>query len=522
MSVAALAVLLLCGVLLAVLGLRLANPLPPLAGRPASAAFSDTGDTALGRGLAAAKAAHAGLSGVAIIPLGHEAFAVRHQLIAAAERSIDAQYYIWRGDLTGKLLMLDLLQAAGRGVRVRLLLDDNPTAGLDALWSTVAAHPNIEVRLFNPFAIRRPRILNYLTDFKRLNRRMHNKSLSIDNQAAVLGGRNIGDEYFNATDQMQFADMDVLATGAVVGDISRAFDSYWTSASAFPLQQVVKIPETDIARQRAELAQTATSEDGQAYLLSASKPGLVSTLLEGSAHLEWLVAELHCDDPAKGLGDIPRRRLLATGLLAALDGAKTSFDAASAYFVPGRIGAGFIRKLSRAGREVRVLTNSLASTDVAAVHAGYARYRRRLLRSGVKLFEMKPQREQPHSGRQQHHDRKFPRLGSSRSSLHAKLFLIDRERLFIGSFNFDPRSIYLNTEMGILISSKRIGAAVGKQMDELATHACFAPQLGRMGRLSWLDVSSGATVAIDTEPQSSLGQRLLVRAISPLPVEWLL
>ena len=179
---------------------------------------------------------HKGLSGVRIISDGFDAFAARRALARAAAQSIDAQYYIWHGDLTGKLLLRDLLEAAGRGVRVRLLLDDNPTAGLDALWAAANRHPHLEIRLFNPFTIRAPRSFNYVTDFRRLNRRMHNKSFTVDNQAAIVGGRNVGDEYFSATEQMQFADMDLLATGAVVRDISNAFDRYWASASSYPAE----------------------------------------------------------------------------------------------------------------------------------------------------------------------------------------------------------------------------------------------------------------------------------------------
>jgi len=210
------------------------------------------------------------------------------------------------------------------------------------------------------------------------------------------------------------------------------------------------------------------------------------------------------------------------GLTRTLGETSRSLDIATAYFVPGRLGANFIRRLALSGRPVRVLTNSLASTDVAPVHAGYARYRRRLLRAGVKLYEMKPQGPLRREPRPEDRERKFPRLGSSRSSLHAKLFLIDRERLFIGSFNLDPRSIYLNCEMGIMINSAPIGDHVGRQFDRLAAQASFQPQLGRMGKLHWMDGSSGMTAAVQFEPESTWQQRLMVSIISRLPVEWLL
>ena len=294
-------------------------------------------------------------------------------LARAAAQSIDAQYYIWHGDLTGKLLLRDLLEAAGRGVRVRLLLDDNPTAGLDALWSAANRHPHLEIRLFNPFTIRAPRSFNYVTDFRRLNRRMHNKSFTVDNQASIVGGRNVGDAYFGATEQMQFADMDLLATGAVVRDISSAFDRYWASASAYPAELIMPAADEAVLQKlRQELDELAGSERGQAYERSTAEARLVPELLSGKLPLEWLKAELVCDDPAKGLGTIARARLLVAGLTRALGAAQKSFDVATAYFVPGRLGANYIRRMAGAGREVRVLTNSLASTDVAAVHAACA------------------------------------------------------------------------------------------------------------------------------------------------------
>lgn len=512
---------LLAGLLLLIAVMRLLHPLPSLEGRSVSTAMTGTGDTPIGRKIASAWHSNPGLSGIYLIPEGHNAFAARRALAKAATRCIDAQYYIWNGDLTGRLMILDLLDAANRGVRVRLLLDDNPTRGLDALWSAVNAHENIEVRLFNPFTIRTPRIFNYVTDFKRLNRRMHNKSFTVDNQASIVGGRNIGDEYFNATDALQFADLDLLLVGTVVGDISHDFDRYWASGSAFPVERLMSVSREELAKQQQLLSETAQSADGRDYADMAAQAGIAGGLISGNLKFEWLHAALFSDDPAKGLGDIPRSKLLLTGLTRALGDTTHTFDVATAYFVPGRLGTNHMRKLARQGRGVRVLTNSLASTDVAAVHAGYSRYRRRLLRGGVRLFEMKPQpAARPQGGEAQ--KRKFPRLGSSRSSLHAKLFLVDREKLFVGSFNFDPRSVYLNCEMGILISSASIGEQVGRQFDSLAAQSSFEPQIGKYGKMRWVDGSSGRTAAVQFEPESTWRQRLMVTVISWLPVEWLL
>ncbi|RIX71300.1 phospholipase D-like domain-containing protein, partial [Acidovorax cavernicola] len=242
--------------------------LPPLEGRTTSSALpaSAAAQTPLGQALAPQAAAHAGLSGIYALSDPLEAFAARALLMRAAQQTLDVQYYIWHDDTTGALLARELLAAAGRGVRVRLLLDDVGTSGLDAQWSALDQHPQIEVRLFNPMAVRRPKALGYLTDFTRANRRMHNKSLTADNQATVIGGRNIGDEYFGATDGVLFADLDVLAVGAIVPEVSHDFDRYWASDSSYPVAAL--LPPHDLAqRQRldARLAQTAAAPAPQDY-----------------------------------------------------------------------------------------------------------------------------------------------------------------------------------------------------------------------------------------------------------------
>src|SRR5690606_940943 len=229
-------------VAVALVAVRLLNPLPPLEPRPASYRLTDTGDTPLGRGVSQLRTGHGGLSGVHMLLDGQEAFAARALLARAATRSLDVQYYIWRKDLSGTLLLEELLDAAERGVRVRMLLDDNGIAGMDEALAALDRHPNIEVRLFNPFVVRSPKIVGYLTDFTRLNRRMHNKSFVADGQAAIIGGRNIGDEYFAAADGLVFADLDVLAIGPVVAEVSEDFDRYWTSLSAYPASRILPEP----------------------------------------------------------------------------------------------------------------------------------------------------------------------------------------------------------------------------------------------------------------------------------------
>lgn len=523
MAFPALLLLAILLVLAVIVVLRLSNPVPSLVGRSHSTAMLPDGASDADQHLQKLADGHPGMSGVHILSSGHDAFAVRRQLAQFASRSIDAQYYIWNGDLTGRLLLHDIIAAADRGIRVRLLIDDNPTIGLDRMWSAVNSHPRIEVRLFNPFTIRRPRSFNYLTDFARINRRMHNKSLTIDSQVTVIGGRNIGDEYFDATQRMQFTDMDVVSLGPVVGDVVGQFDRYWASESAFPAELILKPPRAaDLDNLRAELRHLAASKEAITYDSLTTGGNFADRLITGQLQLDWVPVQLFSDDPAKGKGQVARKKLVISGLASTLVQATSTLKVATAYFVPGRFGNAYLRRLSRSGVKVSVLTNSLASTDVAAVHAGYAKYRRRLLRSKVRLFELMPQVLGGVHDEEEKRQGKSLRLGSSRSSLHAKVFIMDEKSLFVGSFNFDPRSVYLNCEMGLLITSDVIGAAVVKQFETLANHASFEPRLGRLNRLSWHDQSSPDPVAINIEPESTWRQRLVVRIISWLPVEWLL
>ena len=456
------------------------------------------------------------LSGVHLVDDGLEAFALRLRLLQQAEHGIDAQYYMWHADLTGQLLLAEMLAAADRGVQVHLLLDDVSTAGLDDLLHLANAHQNLEVRLFNPFMMRKPRWPNYLFNFRRLNRRMHNKSLTIDGVATVVGGRNIGDEYFNAHAGFQFADMDVLVVGAVVSDVAAAFEDYWNCASAFPLNRIVAAPPQDLMEQcRTRLTANCASTDAETYLQKLEHFPL---LKDGhTPAFEWTDVKLVVDNPAKGQGDIPRRNLLVTGLRKALGAAEHSILVATAYFVPGRLGQRYLIDAARAGKQVRVLTNSLASNDVLPVHAGYARYRKRMLRGGVKLLELMASRDTAVPGRRR--KKRLPHYGASSSSLHAKVFVMDEARVFVGSFNFDPRSVYLNCEMGLLIESHTLGLRLTEQFNALAQHRCYRPFIESGNRLAWRD---SANTIHHMEPESKPSQRVLVWLISWLPVEWLL
>jgi cardiolipin synthase C len=489
------------------------NRLPPLGNRTSSSAMTDTASTRLGKAVAPLVAAHPGVSGIHPVRVAPDAFAARYLFAAAAERTLDVQYYIWRNDLSGTLLMKALVDAADRGVRVRLLLDDNPTTGLDDNIAAVDAHPRIEVRLFNPFAVRRPRAVGYLTDFPRLNRRMHNKSFTADNQVTVIGGRNVGDEYFGATEGVLFADLDVIAVGPVVHEVSRDFDRYWASESSYPAALIV--PPVDDARIAAISASAARIERDPAavaYMNALRGSPFVRELLAGTLPLEWAATRLISDPPSKVLGRADRDELLMQKLEAIFGTPAAQVDLVSPYFVPGERGTALLGGWARRGVRVRVLTNSLEATDVPLVHSGYVKRREELLDAGVALYELRSRTAgaRPASG---------GRLGSSGSSLHAKTFAVDRARIFVGSFNFDPRSAELNTEMGFVIDSPAMASGMARVFDEDVPLNAWEVRRAEPDGLVWIE-RQGARHR--TEPGTSRWDRLVVSLLSLLPLDSLL
>ena len=483
-------------------------------------AFVDTDTTRLGRAFAPVATAHPGLTGIRLLADPHEALGARLLLAEAAERSIDAQYYMWHSDGVGLVLFGALWRAADRGVRVRLLLDDNNTSGQDRTLAALDAHPNIEVRLYNPLFHRRVRAINYLTDFKRLNRRMHNKSFTVDNQAAVVGGRNIGDEYFAAGQGTWFRDVDVMAVGQAAHDVSGEFDLYWNSPSAYPAASLVRPagPEDTAAlRARLEgvLADTATA----AYVQATRATPLAHELATGEVPLVWAPALLLHDDPAKTLAPRGERDvLLLSAMLEAVGRPATSFDLVSPYFVPGKGGTAAIARLADSGVRVRILTNSLSATDVGAVHAGYAKRRPDLLRAGVHLYELEKvpgDETAPMAG--------AGHVGESSASLHAKTFAVDGRRLFVGSFNFDERSALLNTEMGLLIDSPVLAANLVQAFDEEVPRRAYEVRLAPgNGGLDWIERTPTGEQHYATEPTVGLLRRATVRLLSFLPIDLML
>ena len=503
--------------IITLLSLQGCAELPSLDHRHASTALQDTATTSLGRTLAPMQQAHAGQSGVFAIADGHDAFAARVLLADAAERSLDAQYFIWKKDISGTLLLEAMQRAADRGVRVRLLLDDGNTQGLEATIAELDAHPNIEVRLFNPFIGLRLHAAGYVLDFGRLNRRMHNKSFTVDNQATIVGGRNIGDEYFDAGHRIPFLDLDVLAVGPVVNDVSQEFDRYWASGSSYPAHLVLPAVRTASANRLRRVAVLIEQDPAsRVYTEAIARAPFVREMLAHRLSFDWAEVRLLSDDPEKGLGLTTDDELLWPQLKRILKTPKRELLVVSPYFVPGKEGADFFITLAKSGVKVTVFTNSLAATDVPAVHAGYARQRKRLLAAGVGLFELQRKAPAPDDEGLQ------PSIGSSGSTLHAKTFCIDGERVFVGSFNFDPRSARLNTEMGLVIDSPALALSITDSLRrDIADHA-YEVRLTKTGALRWIDRAGGKDLVYEQEPGTSLWQRLKVDLLSILPIEWLL
>ena len=493
--------------------------LPEPVERMPSHALPDTAATALGRALAPLLAAHPGLTGAHPLRDGREAYAARVLLAAAAERSIDVQYYIWRADTSGKLVAHALWQAAERGVRVRMLLDDANTKGLDAFLSVLDAHPNIEVRLFNPFANRSLRLGDFAGDFARVNRRMHNKMFVADNQAAVLGGRNIGDEYLGAEVAVEFADLDVVAAGPVVKDVSASFDAYWNSTTSYPLQALVPAAATgsefEAARAWAALQE---SEEAKAYVEAVRASVSIPTMFSGG-QLDWVPARLIADDPDKVLHP-PGELQMLPHLTESLGTPRRELLLVSPYFVPTRQGTDALLAIAARGVRVSVLTNSLASTDVTPTYAGYARYRRDLLRGGVRLYELKPSAV-PHA-REPGERRKIG--GSSGASLHAKTFAVDRQRIFVGSFNLDPRSASLNTECGLLLESPVFASRLSEVFAHELPMRAYEVQLDEAADgLVWIErTEGGGELRHTSAPGTGAMRRAWAGFLGWLPIEWLL
>ena len=430
--------------------------LPKSVDRAASSAFLSPAETHLGQQLAEENRHHADESGLLLLDRGRDAFRYRAALIGAAERSIDLQYYIWHDDRSGNYLADRVLQAAERGVRVRLLLDDFDAVGNDAVIPVLNAHPNIEVRVYNPFAQRRGlgRWLDLVVELQRLNQRMHNKALVADGAAAIIGGRNIGDEYFALQEERAFIDRDLLVTGAVVSDIARGYDAYWNSERSYPLESLVEYPSSaggvaalhDILLDREQPGIPAPENQSQALAMIQAAAG----------DFIWAPAELVIDRVPEADAGNDRPKEVASRLAEWIEQAREEILIESAYLVIGDPGVSLIGDAVQRGVRVRALTNSLASNDLVTNHAAYVRRRAAMLRAGMELYELMPRPDAC---------TEFTAAtrvceASGKLGLHTKTMVFDGAKIFVGSFNANMRSVFLNTEMGLLVHSPELAGRI--------------------------------------------------------------
>jgi putative cardiolipin synthase len=502
--------------------------------RVPSQAFDQPMSTALGRAYAPLLTAQ-GMSAFRLLVSGPEAFAARGALAESAQRSLDLQYYIVAHDASATALLEAAMRAARRGVRVRLLVDDLNVGDHELHLASLAAVPNVEVRVFNPFARRGTlglsQLLEWLGDTDRLNRRMHNKLWVADGAVAVMGGRNLGDAYFNVSPDRDFADLDVLVAGPVVADMGRSFDRYWNSEAAVPIASFNGPAQAPAGLQKAldEMAARTLHFRDSEYVGALRRAAFGALVRTGQAPMVAAPAQLLDDlppdagagagaDADAGAGAGRPDSAIFTQLRRSIEGAQSEVILVSPYLVPGTLGVQVLCGVARRGVRVRVLTNSLASTDVPLVHAGYARYRPQLLACGVSLHELRPGAAGDRT----------PRLGlSSGASLHSKAVIVDGEAVFIGSMNLDPRSRLLNTEVALLARSRELGEQLRGLFDEAVTpNQAFRVELDVAGdaaaALHWDAVENGKPARYTREPLASEWRRWMVRLLGAIaPEEYL-
>jgi putative cardiolipin synthase len=464
--------------------------LPTDVERTESHGLTDTADTALGKSVASWADSHEGKSGFYPLPTGLDALGARLALIDRAERSIDLQYFLIKQDEAGVAFGAKLVEAADRGVRVRFLLDDVFTTATDEALLLLDRHPNIEVRLFNPLARGGILVVNFLKDFKLANRRMHNKSFTVDNQVTIVGGRNIAEEYFQLKTDSEFVDFDILGFGPVAAGVSASFDLFWNHPLAYPVSALERDTGSYEAL-RGEMQRAINTTGRDIYLRSIETP-LVKDLVDRKAMFYPADAEVITDDPDKLLNKIsPDHKVLVTRLAEVVANAASEVMVINPYVIPRDTGIDFWRGVVDKGVEVTLLTNSLASTNHVVVHSSYSGYRKRLLQAGVDLYEARANATQvgPDTGE------KLNTL-----TLHTKLVAIDRRYLFVGSLNLDPRAIDINTEMGILIDAPEMVAPLVDRFRARLPAFSYKLEQNEKGGLEWHGLIDGTPVVETSEP----------------------
>ena len=494
--------------------------LPENINRTESYAYTDTQGTWLGKDVQQSLEQGEGEDGFILLGSGLDAFVARAALAEVAERSLDVQYYLYHNDLVGKLFTGFLWMAAERGVRVRILVDDMGMSGRDDGIIALDAHPNIELRIFNPFDRDISRNAQMVTGLGSVTRRMHNKSFTVDNVVTIIGGRNIGNEYYDADPTLEFADLDVMVIGKVVNEVSRSFDMYWNSSMAYPAQTIIKKRPTKEELKILEEELVLFMEENQTsdYMTALLNSDLSNKFRDGNVSYFWGDADVVVDHPDKISSSREATELhLMTQLAPYFDNIEKELIIISPYFVPGDEGVDFFKSLTDKGVRVKILTNSLSSNDVSIVHAGYAKYREDLLRNGVELYEMNKKLT-----RAQRKDKKGVG-GSSKASLHAKVFVLDRKQVFIGSLNLDPRSFYENSEIGLVLNSKEIAESMATNFDRDIEKHTFTLELIKhedgYEELLWHGYEDGNPVTFDVDPYTGFWRRFGVGFMGLLPIE---
>ncbi|WP_420791314.1 phospholipase D family protein [Acinetobacter schindleri] len=509
-----------------VLGIPACSTLPPQVERPSHTAFeTDTSQTSLAKIVQPLRDQYLGLTGYHVLYDPLEALAARMQLIHKAEQTLDLQYYIWDNDRIGALALNGIIQAADRGVKVRLLIDDNNAKKMEGIYLALDQHQNIDVRLYNPYRFRQHRAMDMVLDLKRINRRMHNKSFIADNQIALIGGRNMSNQYYNVSDAYQFSDVDVLLVGAASDEIIHSFDEYWNDDYAYPVRNIVN-PRHHRLRFESLKQQLKAHQDDprvQNYLDLANRSKAFDKWLDHNIQLDWVEAEVVKDPPTKIKSKAKKEEHLNFQLLQHLEKPEQSVDIVSAYFVPEKEGAERLKSLAQKDIKIRVLTNSYKANDVPVVHAFYSKYRKDLLEHDVQLYEFlaAPDAANLNANTKEIADKaKVSLKGLSRSSLHAKLMALDEKQVFIGSFNFDPRSAYLNTEIGVLLNSPSLAQAVHKTMDQNLSKYAYKLVLDANQNINWkIQQPNGEIKTLTKEPKMKWHQKALLKFVSWLPLE---
>jgi len=482
-----------------------------------STAFQKPASTKVGAIFEKAAAAHPGKSGFALVPGNREAFTDRAALADLAEKTLDVQYFIWSSDTAGRMLGDKIVKAADRGVRVRFLLDDINFKKRDSAAAAISAHPNIEVRIFNPHRYRNLRTLELGLDFSRLNKRMHNKIMVMDNSCVIVGGRNIADEYFGLGETQNNRDLDIFAAGPIVRDISSTFDEFWNSKVSIPIEALVSRRHTmEDYREALALSRSKMKPERYHFSLEDDLRALRSRLHTVKDRLIWARGEV-IHDSFDSMTKRPKKRKIdetvAGKLSQQMQAAKKELLIESAYFVLRDSGVEFCRETTERGVKIRVFTNSLASNNVLAAQAGHAKRRKALVRAGAELYEMKPDAPSVLN-------EVAPHGKNSMTTLHSKAMVIDEEKAFVGSFNFDPRSAEINSEIGIMVYSPVFAKQVKAFLDDgIREENAYRVYFNERNKLIWETTIDGEVKQWRKAPKSSFFERLTSGAISLLPIE---